>query len=360
MNVPSCVRWGISLLLLLVAETGSAAPCTSATSACTEWVVVGGGPARALVYRSHALDARSEGVRRALVVVHGRGRDTDSYFRSALAAAFLAGALENTVIIAPRYASHEGGCRDGLAPNELNWVCVGSNSWRNGAPAIGNDAITSYDVVDEILRRLSRSDIFPNIKTLVVAGHSAGGQLVARYGMVNQVHDRLPVPTTYVVANPSSYTYLDSLRPTVSAIPPTVAAAAPGYVLPRPAEPPPPFDAFADADGCTAYDTWPYGLLRRTGYSARLADAEMKKQLAARPVIYVLGELDILPLYGFDRSCAAMAQGDTRLARGLAFARYVNEKFGAHHKTLVVPACGHSARCIFTAERVLPVIFPKE
>ena len=54
-----------------------------------------------------------------------------------------------------------------------------------------------------------------------------------------------------------------------------------------------------------------------------------------------------------------MAQGPTRLARGLAYARYVNERFGAQHNTLVVPACGHSARCMFTADRVLPLFFPK-
>jgi len=75
--------------------------------------------------------------------------------------------------------------------------------------------------------------------------------------------------------------------------------------------------------------------------------------LAAIPVI-------VLPLYGFDSSCPAMAQGPTRLARGLAYARYVSEKFGAQHRTLVVPACGHSARCMFTADPVLPLLFPKE
>ena len=354
-------RWWMCLWLLLPAQAGWANACTSADSACTEWIIVGGGPARALVYRSHSLETRAEGVRRALVVIHGQGRNADGYFRSALAAAFLAGALENTVVVSPRFASNEGSlCRDGLAPNELNWTCLGADSWRNGAPAIGQGQITSYDVLDEILRRLVRTDVFPNLKTLVVAGHSAGGQFAVRYGMANQAHERLPVSPTYIVANPSSYTYLDSLRPTSSAIPPTVAAAAPGYILPRPAEPPPPFAAFADARGCTTYDSWPYGLQHRTGYSAKLPDAQLKKQLATRPITYVLGELDILPLYGFDGSCSAMAQGPTRLARGLAFAKYVNENFGAQHKTLVVPACGHNARCMFTAERVLPLLFPKE
>jgi len=62
---------------------------------------------------------------------------------------------------------------------------------------------------------------------------------------------------------------------------------------------------------------------------------------------------------GFDSSCPAMGQGPTRLARGLAYARYVNERLGAQHNTFVVPACGHSARCMFTVEQVLPLLFPK-
>jgi hypothetical protein len=139
------------------------------------------------------------------------------------------------------------------------------------------------------------------------------------------------------------YTYMDALRPTVSAFPETVASAAPGYHAPLPADPPAAFAEFTDAHNCTGYDTWPYGLPGRNGYAAKVSDENLKKQLAARPTTYLLGELDILPLYGFDSSCSAMAQGSTRLARGLAYAKYVNERYGAQHHSVVVPACGHSA-----------------
>lgn len=293
-------------------------------------------------------------------MVHGLGRDANNYYRHLLAAAFLAGALQDTLLIAPRFASNEGGaCKDTLAPGELGWHCQPRNdTWRTGGAAIGAE-VTSFDIVDELLRRLARKDAFPNLRTLVVAGHSAGGQFVSRYEMANQVHDQLPIKPTYVVANPSSYAYLDALRPTAAALPANVAAAAPGYIAPLPANPPAPFAPFADAANCTTYDSWPYGLQARNGYATRLGDEQLKKQLAARPTTYLLGELDILPLYGFDSGCAAMAQGPTRLARGLAYARYVNERFGAQHKALVVPACGHNARCMFTWDMALPLLFPK-
>ena len=51
---------------------------------------------------------------------------------------------------------------------------------------------------------------------------------------------------------------------------------------------------------------------------------------------------------------------DLVAARGEAFGKYVNQKYGAQHKTVIVPLCGHNARCMFTADSALPVLFPKQ
>jgi pimeloyl-ACP methyl ester carboxylesterase len=229
--------------------------------------------------------------------------------------------------------------------------------------------LTSFEFADEILRKLADKQAFPNLRAIVVAGHSAGGQFVTRYEMANQVHDRLGVPITYVVANPSSYAYLDAQRPTARAY--TSIASPPGYI---PAPPPETtaarggaangnaasaFRPFGDERNCTTFNEWPYGLQRRAGYTETIPVDQLRAQLAKRPTTYLLGELDILPLGGFDGSCPAMAQGPTRLARGQAFARYVNERFGAQHKAVIVALCGHNARCMFTSEAALPLVFPK-
>jgi len=315
-----------------------AAPCTNATSACIEWIKLGTGQSRSLVYRTYALGQTNDKITRALIVVHGAGRDADNYFRSAVAATFLADALDDTIVVSPRFASNNGaGCKDVLDTNEVNWPCNG-DSWRSGGTATNDEKVTSYDFTDEIVRMLTRKNVFPNLRAIVVSGHSAGGQFVTRYEMANQVHEKAGVPITYVVANPSSYAYLDPERPD-----------AEEKTLRR----------FGDARNCTTYDDWPYGLKRRSGYAAKITDDQLRKQLASRPVTYLLGQLDTLPLAGFDSSCPAMAQGPSRLARGQAFVAYVNAKYNAQHKVIVVPLCGHNARCMFTADPVLPVLFPK-
>lgn len=326
----------IALALLMAGAAWAAAPCTTATTDCTEFVALAGGATRSLVYRTFSLAQPNEQATRALVVVHGMGRDADNYFRSAVAAGFLAGALEDTVIVAPRMASDAGGgCHDTLAAGETNWPC---DAWRSGGAALNNEKATSYDFMDEIVRKLADRRMFPKMRSIVVTGHSAGGQYSGRYAMANKVHETLGVPVTYVVSNPSSYAYLDNTRP-----------AAEGAA----------FRPYGDGRNCTTYNRWPYGLENRSGYAAAESDEQLEKQLASRPVTYLLGELDTTPLAGFDSSCPAMAQGASRLARGQAFGRYVNEKFGAHHTVAVVPLCGHNARCMYTSETALPLLFPK-
>ena len=218
----------------------------------------------------------------------------------------------------------------------------------------------SFDFVDEILKQVAKKAAFPNLRAIVVAGHSAGGQYANRYEMSNQVHDTLGVPVSYVVANPSSYAWPAAVRPLAegdadpakakdgwSLTPDTAAHTAFTYG---------PFDATKVPN----FNRWPMGLENRTaGYTAKMSDEQLKKQLVSRPTTYLLGQVDTLPLGGFDSSPGAMAQGPTRRARGEAFAKYVNEQMGAKHAIQIVSECGHNDRCIFTTDAVFPVIFPK-
>jgi pimeloyl-ACP methyl ester carboxylesterase len=113
--------------LLVAAATVLGTPCTAVSADCTEWIKPAGQQSRVLIYRNYPLDVKNENITRALVFVHGINRDADNHFRTMLAAAFLAGALNNTVIVSPRFASNSsapgnqtGDCRDALAPDEAN------------------------------------------------------------------------------------------------------------------------------------------------------------------------------------------------------------------------------------------------
>ena len=188
------IRIGVWLCGVILLTTGRAyaAPCIAAAE-CSEWVSLPQTSARVLVYRSFPLGVKNLDVTRALVVVHGAGRDADNYFRHALAAAFLAGALENTLVVSPRFASTNGNsCADKVSDREATWQCSGPSRWTAGGGAVDNSSVTSFDVIDEILRTLAHKEAFPNLRAMVLAGHSAGGQFVSRYQMANLVHDTFP------------------------------------------------------------------------------------------------------------------------------------------------------------------------
>lgn len=329
-------------------------PCTHATTTCQRWITFGAGPARSMVYATQPLDVANPAITRALIMVHGAGRNADHYFETATSAGFLAEALNNSIIISPRFTAG----RDSASANEVMWP-EGGNSWRAGGMSPSNPTISAFDFIDELVRKLADKRTFPNLTRIVVAGHSAGGQLAARYAMTNKVHGTRGVSLSYVVANPSSYAWPAAVRPLTTGDADPVgadkAALGPdGEKVHSKYE----YGAF-DATKAPNYDRWPAGLDNRAGYSAGPTNEQLIKQLVERPTTYLLGQVDVLPLGGFDSSPNAMAQGPTRRARGEAFFKYVNETLGAKHNAIIVSECGHNARCVFTTDVVLPVIFPK-
>lgn len=337
-------------LIALIAALAAPAfgqPCTRGERQCLERVGLGPEGRYSMVYRSHALATPNPQIESALIVVHGAGRNADNYFASAVAGAFLAGAMERSIVIAPRFASNSGGtCRDALDAGEISWTCGSENDWRGGGAAMGLNGVHTFDLIDTLLVKLTRKEIFPNLKTVVLTGHSAGGQFIHRYAAAGRAEKTSPIAVKYVVSNPSSYLYLDDARLASG------ACGEKGGCTGR-------FTPYAEGRNCTTFNRWRNGLEKRAGYSAAVSDEEMRKQLVSRDVTYLLGELDTLPKYGFDDSCPAMAQGPDRLSRGINYWNYINSRHGASHKLVVVSACGHNGRCMYTADAALPILFPR-
>jgi hypothetical protein len=335
-------------LVLATAALGVSAfaQCTKADASCTEKLPLGSDGRYSVVYRSFPLTKANRDIRRALIVVHGSGRNADNYFASAVAGALIGGALNDTVVISPRIASNAGdGCTDPLEAGEISWTCGGRQDWRRGGQ--GKDTkLTTFDFMDEIIRVVTNKKIFPNLKAVVVTGHSAGGQFTNRYAASTKMDGKVGVPIRYVASNPSSYLYLDELRLASGECKPDGNCSGE-------------FQPFTGTDKCADFNGWHYGLKNRAGYAAPIADEKLKKNLIARDVVYLLGELDTLPIGGFDSSCPAMAQGPSRFARGLNYWNYMRSKYSAQHKLVVVPYCGHNGRCIYTADESMPVIFPE-
>lgn len=319
-----------------------AAPCTIAGPECVERVPLGPEGRFATVYRSHPLRQPNPAVKRVTVVIHGQGRNADNYFASASAGALIAGAGDTTLVVSPRFGSTSGNCRDSLAAGEISWGCTGRTDWRGGGDADGLPGVTSFHLIDELIRLASDRERFPNLDSIVVTGHSAGGQFVHRYAAATKAEPAVGVH--YVVSNPSTYLYLDTARLQAEAACDTRSCTGK-------------FQPFEGTAACAVFNRWRNGLEERSGYSAAIPAETLRANLARRRVTYLLGELDTLPIAGFDRSCGAMAQGPSRLARGINYWHYIRGQYRASHELVIVPACGHNGRCMYTADSALPLLF---
>lgn len=324
-------------LVVLVSSIASAGPCWLGKPECTERLPLAGG--FVLIYRSHPLSSGvQKGVERAYIMVHGTNRNANEYFSWTVASTAVAGALENTVIIAPHFkARTREGRGDAVESGEWYWTNEG---WKSGEAALNSPSGTlvfSYDVMDQILGALNDAARFPSLKEVVVAGHSAGGQYAQRYAAVNRMEPKMRLPVRYVVANPSSYVYLNELR------------ARSGT---------PAFGQFWDADNCTTYNQYRYGLDKLSGYAAVTGAEQIRAQFPKRNVTYIVGELDTnINDSSLDKGCPAQAQGAQRNERGRNFHEYMKTQFGAQHKFAVAPGCGHSAVCVFAGPAGVEAVF---
>jgi hypothetical protein len=255
-------------------------------------------------------------ITRAVLVMHGERRNADAYFRSAKKAQAAAGeARKTTIMIAPQFLAGIDFDTYQLPPETLRWKLT---DWASGDPAAGPTPASSFDALDAILARLADRRLFPNLKQVVVAGHSAGAQLVQRYAIAakgESVLTQAGIGVRYVVADPSSYAWFSQDRPE-----PSIAASCPGF------------------------NNWKYGMEQRPPYLAEPTTAALEQAYVARRVIYRLGTLDNDPNHpALDKTCTAEAQGPNRYARGHAFAAAMQagDNGAPNHSVWDVPGVAH-------------------
>ena len=112
-------------------------------------------------------------VTRAVLVFHGILRNADVYYAGALAARALAGpSAAATLMIAPQFLSDADATAFPLAPQTLVWS---RDSWSGGATAIAPVPVSSFEAIDALLAKLADNRLFPNLTSVVIAGHSGGG-----------------------------------------------------------------------------------------------------------------------------------------------------------------------------------------
>jgi pimeloyl-ACP methyl ester carboxylesterase len=276
-------------------------------------------------------------ITRALIIIHGKGRDVEGNFDSARRGARTSDASESTLIIAPQFLREVDIPAHRLGPKILRWS---QGEWSAGEDAMAPIALSSFGVLDAIVQRLGDRRLFPALQQIVIAGHSAGGQIVQRYAVVGLAPKALPADlhVRFVIANPSSFLYFDDLRP------------APGGAL----------VPFPGAAACRRFNRWRYGPRDAPAYVADASFAALEQAYAASDVIYLQGTADNDPKHpDLDTSCAGEAQGANRYERGNAYFHYMQSRHpgGGAQRFWQVPGVAHDASRMFNSECGLAAVF---
>ncbi len=303
-------------------------PCTLASQCLARLEVA---PDRWLRhYRTHDLDTGATGVTQAVILVHGAGRNARFNFGTGIQAASESRrSVETVAIVAPFFIT----TADDPVGDEPWWS---NGGWKRGHLSRSegpSPRVSSYQAIDTIIARLSNPTLFPDMTEIVLAGHSAGGQVAHRYAAGGM--EPTNVPIRYVVANPSTYLYLGPERTDGSG----------GFTVP-------------EVSACPDYQEWHYGLENLNSYMSRLSDAEIEERLTTRHVTILVGDRDTGTTQ-LDQSCGANLQGEHRFARGLNLMAYMDSLWSGHrHTGVVVPFVAHSSRSMFLSDAGLEALLP--
>ena len=235
----------------------------------------------------------------AVVLIHGWGGHVRSVLPAFMEALRQrAGAPERTpYVIAPMFPRREtlesnNEPDDGRAVWGDSWanehlhpdrMGLADDDWRGGGDANGT-SFSSFDYIDLIFSRFADRSAFPNLRRVVLAGFSAGGQFAGRYAAVGKGVVREGVKVDYIAMSPSTEFRFEKDMP------------------------------------------WLYGLKGRPRYAAGLSGEAIMRDLCARRVWRGCGSLDVegRPFTALDMSPPAVAQGANRLERFRNFARYLD------------------------------------
>ncbi|KIK55672.1 hypothetical protein GYMLUDRAFT_175314 [Collybiopsis luxurians FD-317 M1] len=263
-----------------------------------QWPLDPKGRAKLPVYQTTGL-VESE-ITRAVIVLPGKPRDCWYYWVIMNNALVKANAQNSSIdpsqisIMAPCFWT-ELDVQAGAAQSDV--LVFGLTTWIDGKENVGPSTISKYSsfrVLDDLIAYYMDRIRYPNLNTVVLAGHSAGGQMVQRYAGLRRANvddDRLH----FWVANPGSLMWLSPDRPYPNA-------------------------------SCEGIDDYKYGLAGNFPWYGRGLDRDSITPLYNQRIInYAWGTADNGP---GDTRCEAETQGSTHLTRGQNFVQMINSTFG--------------------------------
>jgi hypothetical protein len=288
---------------------------------------------------NHPLEVENDKIRHVIFAIHSSNHDARMVYDSVTALLDKYDLTDSGLIIAPQFlvGEHVLGISSG---NMVYWDVspFWGSSMARATPNGEDFRISAYTILENLISQLCEKSKFANIESIVILGHSAGGQFVNRFAASNTVEDEAARPAgiaiKYVVMNPSSYVYFSRKR--------SVRGSRKRFAIP---------DEKVIAKN-PAYNSYKYGLDNLYAYHRHkgLTAQKIREQYQRRHVVYVMGREDTETETdkSLSKHPSAMLQGKNRLQRGRIYYGHLIDEFGEdikkNHKFVHIRDVGHSGR----------------
>lgn len=217
------------------------------------------------------------------------------------------------LVVGPAWLSLQDHNAGAAQANDLYFPSGGA--WSEGVRAVGpgDTKVSSMKAMDTLVTSFFDKSAFPQLGSVIVAGHSLGGSFTQRYAMLRSTNETEDPYVQYWTGNCGAYAWPSSDHP--------VAAAS----------------------ACSSsYDKWPYGL--SAGIPA-YANSSFDRTATVntylnRTIHYFAGALDDGP---GDTSCAAQTEGGTHLERATNLQAALNKTSQAAHPAWTYNLIGNTS-----------------
>ncbi|KAI9666162.1 MAG: hypothetical protein M1821_004097 [Bathelium mastoideum] len=161
-------------------------------------------------------------IQRALIVIHGLLRDPWDYMNDTLNALDKVTDpninADSVAVIAPYFTNGDDKgysypyTNGESTSNALVWKASEWSAGANNQYPHSSLNTSSFFVLDTLIQYFDNTTLFPNLKQIVLVGHSLGGQTLQHYTTVSTGLETNS-PVVYWIGNPDSFAWLSTDRP---------------------------------------------------------------------------------------------------------------------------------------------------
>ena len=181
------------------------------------------------MYSSFHIDSASD-ARGAIIITHGNSRNADDYYEKMISVISSQISTDEIIIIAPKFVTNYEKTYD----TDWHW---NTTSWKWGMQSYNSPlgiSVSSFQVIDSILSKLSYKQLFRQLSDVIITGHSSGAAFVHMFSFskLNNYFEELNIH--FAIVNNQYFTHPEPTRMH-------------------------PNGSLAILDDCDGYNDWPYG-----------------------------------------------------------------------------------------------------